>query len=374
MRVLAFGSYDAEVHPRVAVLLAGLRAAGAQVDEVNAPLGLDTQARVAVLRSPRRLPRLAVAILRSWWQLVRRSRAHRDPDVVLVGYLGHFDVLLARRLFRRAVVVHDLMVFGADTAVDRGADGLKVRALRRLDAAAVRASDVVVLDTEEHRQLLPEERRQDGVVVAVGVPEQWRSPRPEPRTGPLRVVFFGLYTPLQGAPTIGRALALLGHELAGGLLEVTMVGRGQDLEQTRALAGEQPGVTWLPWVEPADLPAVVAAHDVCLGVFGESEKARRVVPNKVFQGAAAGCGLVTSDTPPQRRALGDAAVLVPAGDPGALADALRLLVGDRRRVLELRRAAWDLAGERFLPATVVTPLVEHLRGVLSEAPSARRAR
>jgi glycosyltransferase involved in cell wall biosynthesis len=42
----------------------------------------------------------------------------------------------------------------------------------------------------------------------------------------------------------------------------------------------------------------------------------------VFQGAAAGCAIVTSDIPPQRRALGDAALLVPPGDPAALAAAL----------------------------------------------------
>ena len=86
----------------------------------------------------------------------------------------------------------------------------------------------------------------------------------------------------------------------------------------RAAGGD--GVDWLDWVAPADLPALVADHDVCLGIFGRGDKALRVVPNKVFQGAASGCAVVTSDTAPQRRALGDCAVLVPPGDPEALAD------------------------------------------------------
>ncbi len=86
---------------------------------------------------------------------------------------------------------------------------------------------------------------------------------------------------------------------------------------------------WLDWVPAAELPALVAAHDVCLGIFGTGDKALRVVPNKVFQGAAAGCAVVTSDTAPQRRVLGDAAVLVPPGDADALADALLGLAGDR---------------------------------------------
>lgn len=355
MRVQAFGSYDAERHPRVAVLLDGLRAAGVEVDECNVPLRLDTADRVRMLRQPWRLPLLALELLRTWLALVRRSRRLPRPDAVLVGYLGHFDVLLARRLFRGVPVVHDMLVFAADTARDRGAGGLKQRLLRTLDAWAVGASDVVVVDTEEHRQALPADRLADGVVVPVGAPLAWAAPRPEPRPGPLRVVFFGLYTPLQGAPVLGEALSLLGPGI-----EVTMIGSGQDLARTRALAGEAASVTWRDWVAPAELPALVAAHDVCLGIFAAEGKGTRVVPNKVFQGAAAGCAVVTSDTPPQRRVLGDAALLVPPGDPAALAAALDRLAADPDRLLALRRAAWDLAGDAFVPSAVVTPLLDRL--------------
>src|SRR5262249_43085672 len=119
-------------------------------------------------------------------------------------------------------------------------------------------------------------------------------------------------------------------------------------------------VRWLDWVPAAELPALVAAHDVCLGIFGTGDKALRVVPNKVFQGAAAGCAVITSDTPPQRRVLGDAAVLVPPGDPEALASALLALANDREALLKLRHAAHLLAAERFTPEQVVAPLTDRL--------------
>jgi hypothetical protein len=82
---------------------------------------------------------------------------------------------------------------------------------------------------------------------------------------------------------------------------------GQDLPAVRERLARTPGVTWHDWVDPADLPALVAAHDVCLGIFGDTPKGLRVVPNKVYQGLAAGCVVVTSDTPPQRRLLGGGA-------------------------------------------------------------------
>jgi glycosyltransferase involved in cell wall biosynthesis len=106
------------------------------------------------------------------------------------------------------------------------------------------------------------------------------------------------------------------------------------------------------------LPALVAGHDVCLGIFGTGPKALRVVPNKVFQGAAAGCAVVTSDTAPQRRALGAAALLVPHGDSAALADALRALAADRAELARLRAASHRLATARFAPDQVVGPLLD----------------
>ena len=139
-----------------------------------------------------------------------------------------------------------------------------------------------------------------------------------------------------------------------------MIGRGQDEARAREAAAANRSVRWLDWVPAAELPALVAAHDVCLGIFGTGEKAKRVVPNKVFQGAAAGCAIITSDTAPQRRVLGDAAILVPPGDPEALAEALLRLSRDREEVLALRKAARHLAQQRFSPEHVVAPLVERL--------------
>jgi glycosyltransferase involved in cell wall biosynthesis len=367
MRLLFFGTYDASAHPRVAVLRDGLRERGATVAECNAPLGLSTAQRVGMLRNPAALPRLAWRIARCWAGLWWRSRPFRRdstwPDAVVVGYLGHFDVLLARRLFPHVPVVLDHLIGASDTATDRGVQGgLRQRLLRALDEAALGAADIVLVDTEEHRDALPAQVRHRTVVVAVGAPPEWYVGQDAaPRSGaPLRAVFFGLFTPLQGTPTIGAALAAL----ADDPVEVTMVGSGQDHDEARRLASGNPRVWWLDWVAPADLPALVAGHDVCLGIFGTGPKAARVVPNKVFQGAAAGCALVTSDTAPQRRALGDAAVYVPAGDADALAKALRLLAEDRDRLAAARAAASRLAHDAFTPARVVGTLHDRLLAVV----------
>ncbi|HZU54285.1 MAG TPA: glycosyltransferase family 4 protein [Actinocrinis sp.] len=372
MRVTVFGTYDAKAHPRVAIIADGLRAHGHEVQECNAPLGLDTATRVAILAQPWRVPVLLGTLARRWLALARAARRQPRPDLVLVGYLGHFDVRLARRLFRRTPIVLDHLIGASDTARDRQLSGrIRQVLLRAIDSGALRSADLIVVDTEEHLDALPPRHRERAVVVAVGAPRAWFDAAVNVDLGessgpsPLRVLFFGLYTPLQGAPVIGHALA----QLAGAPVEATMVGEGQDGPETRQAAATNPAVRWLDWVAPDELPSLVARHDVCLGIFGTGPKALRVVPNKVFQGAAAGCAIVTSDTPPQRRLLGDAAVFVPPGDPDALAAALLRLAEDRAELHRAREAARSLALGSFAAEQIVTPLIKRL----DELPARKRA-
>jgi glycosyltransferase involved in cell wall biosynthesis len=359
MRALIFGTYDTSMHPRIAILADGLRAAGIDVAECNAPLGFDTAARVDMLARPWRAPALGLRLASRWTALARAARRQPAPDLVIVGYMGHFDVHLARLLFRRVPIVLDHLIGASDTGRDRRLDGgLRQLVLRVIDAAALRAADVIVVDTDEHRAALPAGDQARAVVVPVGAPTAWLNAAQPARAegGPLRVVFFGLYTPLQGAPVIGAALA----KIAGAPIATTMIGNGQELAESRSAAAGTPGVTWLDWVPADQLPSIVAANDVCLGIFGTGPKALRVVPNKVFQGAAAGCAIVTSDTAPQRRVLGGAAVLVPPGDPEALATALLRLADDRAELTRLRAAARQLALAKFAPAQIAAPLLTAL--------------
>jgi glycosyltransferase involved in cell wall biosynthesis len=351
VRVLAFGSYRLWEQPRVQVLFDGLRERNHEIVECNVPLPFDTASRVRAAQQPWRAPLLALRVGEVWPRLWRKARKLPKPDVVLVPYLAHFDVHLARRLWPRTPIVLDHFLYLADTAIDRGTRSRAVLGvLDRLDRAAVRAADLVVVDTEGHRQLLPDPERTDAVVVHVGAPRQWFH-EPKPRDGgPLRAIFFGIFTPLQGAPVIGEALRLLDPDPT--VLRFTMVGHGQEFEQ---------------------LPGLVADHDICLGIFGANPKGLRVIPNKVYQGAAAGCAIVTSDSEPQRASLGVAAAFVPPGDSLALADVLRELASDPARVWALRQAAYRRAVEAFTPAAVVQPLDERLTtGIRLKSRAARQ--
>ena len=136
----------------------------------------------------------------------------------------------------------------------------------------------------------------------------------------VHALFVGKLIPLHGLETI-LAAARLAPEL-----RIRVVGSGQ---LDRLLDGRPPNVEHVPWVEYERLPAELHRASCALGIFGTSDKAARVIPNKAFQALACGTPLVTADTPAARELLrdGESALLVPPGDPQALATALRRLAG-----------------------------------------------
>jgi glycosyltransferase involved in cell wall biosynthesis len=138
-------------------------------------------------------------------------------------------------------------------------------------------------------------------------------------------------------------------------LPFRIVGSGQ-LEPL--LDARPPNVEWLPWVDYEELPAEIQAAGCALGIFSTNAKTARVIPNKAFQAIACGTPLVTADTPAARELLvdGESALLVPPGDPQALATALRRLAADEELMRRLsigglaayrERASEDVLGARW---------------------------
>jgi glycosyltransferase involved in cell wall biosynthesis len=100
-----------------------------------------------------------------------------------------------------------------------------------------------------------------------------------------------------------------------------------------------------------------------------------VVPNKVYQAAAAGCALVTRDGPALREVLEpDVHCLVcPPADAGALAAAIDRLLDDPALAARLGAAARAHVLQQFGPAAVAARLGEVLAGTLGVRPAGRAA-
>ena len=122
---------------------------------------------------------------------------------------------------------------------------------------------------------------------------------------PFTALFVGKLIPLHGIETVLEAARLAPE------VRFRVIGSGQ-LEHV--LAARPPNVDWVPWVEYSALPEQLRRCGCALGIFGTSEKAQRVIPNKVFQALACGAPVITADTPAIRELGEDGPLLVPPGD------------------------------------------------------------
>jgi glycosyltransferase involved in cell wall biosynthesis len=345
VRVLYFGTYERD-YPRNAQVISCLRGAGVEVVERHASvwerrrhkwsLGVGAALRVAGAET----------------RLVLGGRRERF-DALIVGYPGHFDMPAARRIAGRRPLVFNPLVSLWDTLVgDRGRFGGRsagAGVLRHVDTIAFRRADLVVADTEQHARFfretfgLPRDRVE---VCLVGAEERLFRPGWQP-AGEFRALFVGKLIPLHGLETILEAAALAPE------VPFRLIGSGQ----LDALLEDRPAnVEWVQWVDYERLPDEVQAAGCALGVFGTSDKAARVIPNKAFQAIACGTPLITADTPAARELLmdGESALLVPPGDAEALAAAVRRLAADpalARRVGDGGLAVYrDRASEAVLGA------------------------
>jgi glycosyltransferase involved in cell wall biosynthesis len=347
MRVLYFGTYERD-YPRNAQVISCLRRAGVEVVERHVPVWegrRDNWSAGAAAAG-----RLALAEAR-----LLRPR-HVEADATIVGYPGHFDLPAARLAARGRPVVFNPLVSLADTFVgDRGRfrrGSLAARALAAVDQRALKAADLVVADTRANaRHLatlggLPAERVE---VALVGAEERVFRPGWAPGA-PFTILFVGKLIPLHGLETVLEAARLAPE------LPFRVVGSGQLehlLEEERSA-----NVEWLRWVDYERLPDELHRAGCALGIFGTSDKAGRVIPNKAFQALACETPLVTADTAGARELLvdGESALLVPPGDPDALVGALRRLANDEALAARIgaggraayeRHASEEVLGRRW---------------------------
>lgn len=370
--VCYFGTYEAN-YERNRILMAALEEAGVHVVVCHAPVWEQTRYKDGAVTSISRLGVLAGRMASGYLGLVWRYLRAPDHDVVMVGYLGYLDVFVARALtrLRGKKLVFDAFISLYDTlVVDRGliaASSPAAGVLRWLDRTACNLADVVLLDTEAHIRYFVDAYglpRGKFKRVLVGADTEQFHPWSREQlalSDVFTVLHFGKFAPLHGLPYILDAAYQLRDDPK---IRFVLVGGGQkrgEVDERIAREGLH-NVQRIEWVEPEELSRMIAAADVCLGIFGCTPKASRVIPNKVYEVMTVGAALITADTPGIRELLVDEehALLCPAGDGAAIARAILRLRDDPALGERLAHNARRLFEERATPARIGEDLVQAL--------------
>jgi glycosyltransferase involved in cell wall biosynthesis len=109
------------------------------------------------------------------------------------------------------------------------------------------------------------------------------------------VQFHGSYIPLQGIDIIVEAARILKHDTT---ISFRLIGEGQEFARIKKLVATYglKNISFLPWLSIPELNTELNRADLILGIFGDSGKAGRVIPNKIFQGLAVKKPVLTKKT------------------------------------------------------------------------------
>lgn len=296
------------------------------------------------------------------------------PDLVWVPCFRQRDLNAANRwASRRGVpLVFDPLISAYDKQVDERkklhADSRQAKRLLSWERALLQRASRVIADTPAHAnyfsQVLGVEATRISVIY-VGADESQFKPETVAHSsnGPVEVLFFGSFIPLQGPQVVIEAAKLY----RGPTTRWILLGRGPLRQRCETAARGLSNVSFEDWMPYEKLPQRIHQADILLGVFGTTPKADRVIPNKVYQALACGKPVVTRSASAYPDALSDAAdsglVWTPAGDAQALADRVAILAADRSKRDQLGSAAADTSRRFFAETQIRHQLAEVLDGL-----------
>ena len=254
-------------------------------------------------------------------------------DALWVPCFRHRDISSARRYADQhgLKLVFDPLISSWDKVIFERqkyrSDHRKAQALLQWERALFAKADVVVADTRPHAEFYIDQLGAPAVhthVVPVGAEETFFTLQPPkgPSDSP-EVLFFGSFINLQGPQHIIEAARLVPE------VRWTLLGDGPLRTYCESAAVHIPNVNFEDWIPYQKLPQRIGQADILLGIFGDSPKAGRVIPNKVYQALACGRPVVTRQSPAYpdelQAASGTGLFFIPPADPSALAAEVRSL-------------------------------------------------
>jgi len=290
------------------------------------------------------------------------------PDLIWVPCFRQRDFYAAKRYasFMKIPILFDPLISSYDKRVFENRKlvegSFKAERLRRWEGGMFRSSSIALADTDEHARFFIEELGADPrrmFAVPVGAEEELFSPQ---STGipnnPVEVLFCGSFVPLQGVNTIIEAARLVPE------VNWTLLGKGKLREGCERAAEGLGNVRLEDWVPYDQLASRIGDADILLGIFGETPKAARVIPNKFYQAIACGRPIITLDSSVYSRdvrdAGGDGIKWVPAADPAALAEAVREWASQSKELAHRGAVARIVYDKFYSVQTVSDSLVKAL--------------
>ena len=287
--VCYFGTYTPE-YSRNRILISGLKKNGVNVLECQT-------ARLGFLK-------YVDLTIKHW-------RIRNKYDVMIVGFQGVQAVILAKFLTRKTIIFDAFAPFFESMVVDR--KSVKVNSLIAkyywwLDKISMTLADIVLFDTNKNVDYASKEfgiKKDKFRRIFVGADTDIFYPiKKKSDSKTFKVFFYGSFLPLHGIDCIVRTAKFLEKE-RDIFFEIT--GWGPEKEKIMKLFDElkPDNLFFTGGLDKKLIREKIAEADLCLGIFGNTNKTKRVIPNKVYDYVAMRKPVVTADTPAVRELFED---------------------------------------------------------------------
>ncbi|MFC1613186.1 glycosyltransferase [Patescibacteria group bacterium] len=283
-------------------------------------------------------------------------------DYVIVAFPGHTVVWLAKLLFRKNLIIFDGFVSLYDSNVsDRKVYGkFSIRAFKDmfLDWYSCKLSDKVLMDTEEHIEYFTKKYNVNinkRVKAYVGADSQFFYPDSQDFKNDDKFIvhFHGSYIPLQGVEHIIEATKILKDEN----IEFNIIGSAIKNKFEKL---NLDNINFIENVDYKNLRKHILMSDICLGIFGKTDKAVRVIPNKVYEAIACRKPVITGESPAIKELFmdGENIILCEMGNPNNLTEKILHLKNNTGLRNKIANNGYNLFIEKLTPEKIVKKIIK----------------
>ncbi|GGD40736.1 hypothetical protein GCM10012288_13520 [Malaciobacter pacificus] len=158
----------------------------------------------------------------------------------------------------------------------------------------------------------------------------------------IKILFYGSFIPLHGIDVILNAFSIMEKENID--FEARIVGKGQIFNQMHTLYEELnlSNVTMNgEFMAEDELANLIREYDIVLGIFGDSQKAKSVIPNKVYQSTACKKCTVTMKSDVLSEFYTNEDMVTCENTPESLANSLSELVNNKEKIYEVAKNGFN---------------------------------
>jgi glycosyltransferase involved in cell wall biosynthesis len=347
-----FGTYDS-TNVRIKTLVNAAQERGYSLLTCHIPFWELSREKQSFL-SPKSMLLNLFKISLIHFRLIVKYLKMPDHDVVIVGYNGYFDLPLAKfltKIRKKPLLFTPLFPLYETLIEDRSymkTRSIKSKIIHKIDEIGCRLADLIVIETDEYIKYYNEEfgiPKEKFFKIPLGADEKTFYPRSLKKASSklIRILFYGTFIPLQGIRYIIEAAKLLENDPD---IEFEIIGSGQLSQDIQALAAKLQirNTTFIEWVEYDKLPLHIQDADICLGIFGDTPKARRGIPIKVYEEMAMKKPIITGDTPAARDVFssGENVLLSPMADAEGLSEKILQLKSDENLRKKIAQGGYEL--------------------------------